>query len=135
MSKKKAEFTKCDLMAGDFERIGTIGADIVEYGDIEKKRLGISGSIVGPRGSEIYYDWKCRDWAKFGSGPCASFEIKRSGPGVEKLGLKEKRWVGNLHGLLRQMSRDAAAVWGCKPSPTSGFEGTRPRRFRRRRRR
>ena len=128
--KKPPKTTKCDLMAGDFERIGTVGADIAEYGNAKRKTLGISGSIVGPRGSEIYYDWKCLSWKKFGAGPCASFEIKRHGPGVAKLGLKETRWVGNLHGLIRQMARDAAAVYGCKPSPTAGFEGARRRRRR-----
>jgi hypothetical protein len=126
--RKRDTRTKCDIMTDDINRIASVAMDIAEYGRIGKKQLGVKGSVVGPKGSEVFYDFECNSWKKFGPGPCASFRVKRSGPGVAKLGLKEMVWVGNLYGLVKQMSRDAATLYGCKPSPTAGFEGARRRR-------
>jgi hypothetical protein len=133
MPRRKAKSpvsAKCDRFAGDFARIADVALGIAEYGDAKKRTLFIKGSMVGPDGGEIFYNFKCNSWRKFGAGPCASFKIERSGPGTAKLGLKKTANVGNLHGLVEQLSRDAAAAHGCKPGPTSGFEGARRRRRR-----
>jgi hypothetical protein len=85
--------------------------------------------------NHIEYEFSCRKRTPlhdYGHGTCSSIEIARKGPGRAKLGLKEKASVGNIHGLMDQLSRDLAKLYGCELSPTSGFEGA-PHRSRRKR--
>lgn len=93
----------------------------------------LSGTIIGPRGNEIEYQFSCRkpqSPGEFGPGTCSVIEIERSGPGAAKL--RKRTTVGNLYGLATQLARDVSRAWGVEPSPTRGFEGVRRRRRRRR---
>lgn len=87
----------------------------------------------GPGDNHIEYEFTCRKRTPmhdYGYGTCSVIEIERKGPGRAKLGLKEKASVGNIHGLMNQLSRDLAKLYGAKLAPTSGFEGRARRRTR-----
>jgi hypothetical protein len=139
MAKKRTP-EECHLLAGDFERIASTHGDLRviegQSGFVTPtpkkftKGKKLFGTVVGPSGNEIYYDVSCA-MPRDGGKTCASFEIKRRGPGAK--GLEATRHVGNVHGLKRQMARDAARAWGCPPPPTRGFEGARRQPKRRKR--
>jgi len=117
--------TSCSRMSQDIQRLGSIASDVV---GARKNKPMIRGSIFGPKDNTIFYTWKCVRESKQLPGGCGVFEITREGPGSK--GLKSTATVGNFHGLMKQLSRDIVRAWGCKPSETSGFEGTRKRRRR-----
>jgi hypothetical protein len=113
--------TKCDRMANDVDRLASLMASLADGGKYR-------GTIQGPNG-DIHYDIACEKMEKFGPGPCGTYSIVRHPrtPLARSLGLREnRRWVGNLHGLGRQLSRDLVRLYGCTGiSETSGFEGRR----------
>lgn len=112
---------RCDRMANDVDRLASL---MMYLADGTK----IRGTIQGPNG-DVHYDIACEKMEKFGPGPCGTYSIQRHflTDRARGLGLKEgKRWVGNLHGLGRQLSRDLVRLYGCQGmSETSGFEGRR----------
>lgn len=126
--KKPAEHGPCDRLANDMQRLASTTLQL-------SQGAAITGSIMGPPGREIFYEIKCGIPAKRGEldgGRCGTYRIERSGPGSK--GLRKTADVGNIYGLARQLSRDAARAHGlCSLQPTPGFEGVRPRRRRRRR--
>ncbi len=113
--------TKCDRMANDVDRLASLVGSLADG-------LKIRGTIQGPNG-DIHYDIECEKMEKFGPGPCGTYSIVRHArtPLARSLGLREgMRWVGNLHGLGRQLSRDLVRLYGCPViSETSGFDGRR----------
>jgi len=127
---------QCSRMAGDIRRVGALAAELgsgkIGLGPQRiGNRGGIRSSVFGPPGHEIIYDYHCsrpQEAGDFGPGTCAVIEIERSGPGAAKL--RKRASVGNLFGLMEQLSRDIARAWGCTPEPTSGFEGARRRKRR-----
>jgi hypothetical protein len=124
--------TKCDYLANDFTRIASLTADLAAG-------FKVRGTVMGPAKHLVHYELGCaRPQARgeFGPGDCGVYTIVRSGPGLAKLKVKDAdrlRHVGNLYGLIKQLGRDTARLWGCPPSPTSGFDGARRTRRRRRR--
>lgn len=109
-----------------------------EHGDAPKgwRVRGIWLHGPGEHG-QVEYEFACRKRQPlndFGPGTCSVIEIKRSGPGAEKLKLKARAFVGNLHGLNVQLSRDLARLYGNPPDATAGFEGAGHRRGRKSRR-
>jgi hypothetical protein len=131
MARKKAPKAKdssCDRLARSVAGFGSIMADL---GDVEST-LPVNGfSILGPNDRYIFYKVRCARKGKFGPGMCSSYEITREGD--VPAGLKKKDYVGNLHGLSRQVSRDFARMWDsrCTLSPTPGFQGAKRRKKRR----
>lgn len=133
MPKRSKE--SCFRMAGDIQRIAGIQGDLRSKSGFAAPRKFVAGkrffgTSLGPTGNEIHYDVACVLPRNNGKS-CASFEIRRSGPGAK--GLKKRADVGNERGLTRQLARDAARVWGCPPAATRGFEGPRRRKPRKRR--
>jgi hypothetical protein len=124
--KKNGSRSRCNLMTGDIERIAAVAAGLADG-------TKYSGLLLGPDERQIVYGLKCQRKGKWGPGDCTVYEITREGPGVGRL--RKKTTVGNLYGLITQLSRDAARLWGCSPSPTPGFEGLRRKRTTKRRRR
>jgi hypothetical protein len=117
MAKKRPR--ACQMLARDIERLGGVTARLGEA--FEKQQVGF-----GPPGKRLWVSIGCWKLEKFGPGQCAVYEIEREGSGLPRLGRK-KTTVGNLYGLVRQLSRDIVKLWGCFPGPEKGFEGSRRR--------
>jgi len=125
---------ECWFMAGDFERIASVHGDLrvtnPEPGFVTpqtfKRGKRLFGSSLGPPDNIMVADVYCES-PRAGGRECASYQIRRTGPG-SRLFDKKQVSVGNVHGLKRQMARDAAKLWGCAPPQESGFDGPRRRR-------
>ncbi len=116
---------KCDRMQLDMENIADLGVGLMR-----EKKMTFYGTSIGTGQNQILYKLSCsrKRSASHDLGPCATYNIERSGPGAK--GLKKKTGVGNIYGLMQQLSRDAARAW-CGPiSKTTGFEGARKKRRR-----
>jgi len=130
----------CSRLAGDMERIADFALMTVQEAT-KKRPVGWSGASFGPPNNALFYRVECSrpmEPGAFGPGACANYVLHRGGPAAEfpSQGWKPRADVGNIFGLVQQMSRDVAKLWGCPAAPTSGFQGARaPRRKPRRRRR
>ena len=121
---------RCQYMAHDIQRLGTVAIDIA-HDSASGRGPGIKGMMMGPPDNHQLAEIRC-GMGRMPDGSCRSFQVQ-----IKDLesGVVIRKWydVGNEHGLVRQISRDMARAWGCKDLERErGFEGARRRRRRRR---
>jgi hypothetical protein len=118
---------KGHYLAGDMERIASVALAL----NSKERGRGLKGWMLGPPNTIALYTYTCgRVAGRDDEGMCSTYVLQREIPSGGP-SLKQTVSVGNIHGLIRQLSRDAARLWGEDPGETSGFEGVKRRRKKR----